>query len=371
MTVGIVNPEYNTRRNILNRCFPVEYIRVRSFNSLFRKFNIRIGPGAAFWGGVHRKPFNRIDLYHFWNVICVTPSRKTPYITSFEDVVPRYFNSQRAFNEGIRSLCSRQCRKLIAFSECAKMHQIKFNAQNNLSDLDKKVTVLLPPQDVLATSDDVKERDLDGCIRFGFIGKAFFRKGGMAICKALARVRKEYPIELFVIGDIEYFDYAGNPTVDDCAAAYKFFEQHKEWAHYFKVLPNASVLELMKSCHVGLLPTRDDTFGYSLLEMQACGLPCITTDIWSLPEVNNSECGWVIHLEKNDLRQADYFSNDAIRVLDGIIEEGIYQACMDALSDREKIRQKGLKSLERIHRFHSPAAYSDALGKIYQEALGQ
>ena len=371
MTIGFSNPEYNTRRNIINRCYSADYVRVRSFSSLFRKLHIHIGPGAGFWGGVCNNPFKKVDLYHFWNQICITPVRRTPYITSFEDVVPRYFLSRWAFNEGIRSLRSRQCRKLIAFSECAKMHQMKFDAKNDLRDLDRKITVLLPPQEILSSVDEVENRNLDGCIRFGFIGKAFFRKGGMAICNALARIRKEYPIELFMIGDIEYFDYAANPLVDDCSLAYEFFDRNKEWAHYFKVLPNAKALELMKSCHIGLLPTRDDTFGYSLLEMQACGLPCITTDIWSLPEVNNDACGWMIHLEKNELRQADYFSNDALRVLDKKIEEGIYQACVDALSNKEQLRQKSRNSLERIRTCHSSETYSNSLWAIYQEALDQ
>jgi glycosyltransferase involved in cell wall biosynthesis len=42
---------------------------------------------------------------------------------------------------------------------------------------------------------------------------------------------------------------------------------------------NQQVLELMSTCHLNLLPTLHDTYGFSVLEGFANGLPAITTDI--------------------------------------------------------------------------------------------
>ena len=50
----------------------------------------------------------------------------------------------------------------------------------------------------------------------------------------------------------------------------------------------------MSSCDVGLLPTWAESYGYSVLEMQACGLPVVTTNIRALPETN--VCGWKVKL---------------------------------------------------------------------------
>ncbi|MFW2788163.1 glycosyltransferase, partial [Acinetobacter baumannii] len=51
--------------------------------------------------------------------------------------------------------------------------------------------------------------------------------------------------------------------------------------------------------HIGLLPTWADTFGYSVLEFQACGCPVISTDVRALSEINNNDIGWLINVDKN------------------------------------------------------------------------
>lgn len=59
----------------------------------------------------------------------------------------------------------------------------------------------------------------------------------------------------------------------------------------------------MKNSHVGLLQTWSDTYGYSVLEFQACACSVITTDLRALPEINNNEVGWLIELPKNIFKE--------------------------------------------------------------------
>ncbi|WP_125140102.1 glycosyltransferase family 4 protein [Clostridium transplantifaecale] len=55
-----------------------------------------------------------------------------------------------------------------------------------------------------------------------------------------------------------------------------------------------------------LLPTFADTYGYSLLEMQACGLPVVSTNVRAMPEINDNECGWIAKLPVNEYGEALY-----------------------------------------------------------------
>ena len=47
---------------------------------------------------------------------------------------------------------------------------------------------------------------------------------------------------------------------------------------------NQQVLTLMGTCHLSLLATLHDTYGFSVLEGFAHGVPAVTTDVCALPE---------------------------------------------------------------------------------------
>ena len=78
-----------------------------------------------------------------------------------------------------------------------------------------------------------------------------------------------------------------------------------KWIKYYARLNNADILNLIRECHIGLLPTLGDTFGFSVLEMQSMGCPVITTNRMALPEINDGEKGWVINTKKIELRHGD------------------------------------------------------------------
>ncbi len=108
LTIGYVNPEYGSQRNIIGKCSEWEYVRVRSFASLGHKVLCRIGlaekgrPPYFFIGGVP-EGMSHIDPLHSWNSVCLPPSRR-PYVTSFETTVPRAFRNGRLIALGVKSL---------------------------------------------------------------------------------------------------------------------------------------------------------------------------------------------------------------------------------------------------------------------------
>lgn len=379
MNIGYINPEYGTRRNVLS-CWQsdVFYYRIRPWMSFLNKAFPRSDfvrkfsrmTAAAYNGGVLFN-FRKIDLLHMWNRVPVFPST-LPFVVSFEDTVPRNFGVRDLyFEKCINRLLSDKCRRLIAFSECAKLHQQNFNIKHEITEIDSKINVLLPPQDLLITEDEIYAKFKKVIpLKLVFVGKAFFRKGGYAVVRALTRLKQKVPLKLTIIGNVDYFDYAASKNVDDSNKAKQLIEDNKDWIDYYPVMPNCNVLKLLKEAHVGLLPTRDDTFGYSVLEMQAAGMPCITTDVWSLPEVNNDSCGFIIPLKKNNLRQANYFTDDGIENLENTIEISLMRIFEYIFDNLHVLNEKALLSRKNILKNHSPEKFSDRLYQIYKESIG-
>jgi glycosyltransferase involved in cell wall biosynthesis len=109
---------------------------------------------------------------------------------------------------------------------------------------------------------------------------------------------------------------------------------------------------------VGLLTTWADSYGYSCLEFQACGCPVISTDVRSLPEINNDKCGWVIPVAKNKTwldakldteKDRLDFSNHLSKKL---IE--IFETILTRPDGRAAIYEKGLNAIDRINKKHNP-----------------
>ena len=164
MTIGYINPAYPTLRNIINKCPGTKYVRVRSFGSMMAKVTERLGIASvsaiaqmtkrcAFSGGVPMS-FAHIDLMHFFNNIALSPCRKK-FVTTFETTLPRFFKPGSMMQRGFDSLLSNRCRRLIALSEHARLRQMAFNAEYGVEEINKKISVLLPPQEVLARESDI------------------------------------------------------------------------------------------------------------------------------------------------------------------------------------------------------------------------
>ncbi|MCK9247202.1 MAG: glycosyltransferase, partial [Anaerolineaceae bacterium] len=136
-------------------------------------------------------------------------------------------------------------------------------------------------------------------------------------------------------------------------------------------LPHDKVLELMKNCDVGLLPTYADSYGFSVLEEQACGLPVISTDVRALPEINNTSVGWIIRVPKNELGEALYSTPEERERLSQQIQSGMEAIISSIVADPSVIYTKAAAAIERVRDNHDPQVYAQKLREIYQEALAE
>lgn len=393
MKVGYKDENYPSKRNILNVVPEIRYVKVNDVNRL-----IRSASKAA--SRVLRRnvldtidlqfrfadfDMNRVDLLHLFNAISYGT---TPWITTFETIVPRFTSTQSRhlgplcdfsplahdakILRAMEALSGPACRQIIALSECNLRMQLDLTRHFPAyrSEIERKLICLHPPQRTIVDDFVQKQLSLDGEIRFMFVGKAFFRKGGREILESFKEARREYGynLKLIIVSSLGIDDYATKETQEDVARARQFIGESSGWVEYWERLENEQVLELMTKAHIGLLPTHADTYGFSVLEFQAAGCPVISTNVRALPEINSAETGWVIDVPKNRLGEGIYTTAEDRAKMSSAIKSGLACAIAEIMNDRQAIPRKGNASIRQIRDNHSPEEFARRLGAIYRDA---
>lgn len=320
-----------------------------------------------------------IDIIHTLNL---TISTNKPWIVSTEYDFPLYYPEMKE-NEIIKYsttlkkyILADNCKKILPFSECAKEECIdtakKYLNSNELKKFKSKIQVVYPPQDLIITNDEIEKKfrilKEQKNINFVFVGRQFFRKGGYIALKSLEKIRQKYKkINFIIISSLASDGKAYNES-------YSKVEKeilNKKWIKWYKNLPNDKVLSILKKCHIGLLPTFGDTFGFSVLEMQACGCPVITSNNYALPEINNDNIGWICDINECiqkygnnyfDVKTSKSTTDLMINKLTKIIQEIIN-------TPKSNIESKAIRAFNNVKVKNSPVKYSEILNNIYIDAL--
>jgi glycosyltransferase involved in cell wall biosynthesis len=383
---------YTNLRTIVNKLPDVAYVPVRDLYGFLRGAALRVNrvvgkpliPTFNLNNQFEDFDLNKVDLLHFSNGISYG---KIPWISSFETILPRFENlvtrhqgSQaqplvldNLSKRGLEALCGSACKQIIAWSRCAA--NIQKNLLNNLPPIYtqpilEKMVVLAPPQEVIRALPQERQYSTANPIRFLMVGAAFFRKGGRETFEVFEKLAAEgLPIHLILVSSLRLEPYAAQETEADVAWAKGIIASQPAWLEYYEDLPNAQVLALADSADVGLLPTWADTYGLSVIEMQAGACPVITTDIRAIPEMNDPRVGWMINVPKNALGEALYTTPEKRENLHAAILGGLEQTIREIVANPAVIAIKGEAAAEKIKLEHSPENYAEALRQIYQKAL--
>lgn len=378
LTVGYWDQTYAEKRLIVNdenrSC--VKYIPVaREQADLF----LKLYPARTFekWDGLsdRRKFFYhpfinpKCDLLHSFNGVCRT---KIPWFSSYETILPRILNlnlNRTAGKYWLRKnamlMAKENCKGLFPISQSAyeiEKAYIKHNAAEYYEAIMKKTRVIHPPQKELVSEEDIilKNRKVQDEIKFIFVGTGFFFKGGKEMVEALAKLRKEQNFHLTIISDfLEVPQQEPQYTKEDYRQCRRLIHENQDWITVYNKLTNRQVLRICRQCHVGLLPSYGDTYGYVCLEFQACGIPVVTSDIRAFPEINNDDCGYMFHIDRNmsGKEKQENNRNELTRLFEEILEHPF------------EIERKGRNSLERIRKYHSPKEYGEFMYQQYKKAL--
>lgn len=305
------------------------------------------------------------DIFHLFNGISFG---KKPWISTFETIIPRFpVNYNQQIKKGIKALANSNCKQIIALSENAKKNQLKFLEDNFLEykkEIEKKIKIIHPSQKKIIS--DYSDKKLNKEITFTIVGADFFRKGGKEIVEVFDSLLSEkYEVKLNIVSSMNFGDYASQTNEEDLNRAVKTIDKYPDSISHYSYLDNKQVLDLLKSTHVAMLPSYADTYGYFVLEAQACGCPVITTDIRAFPEINNHEVGYIIPVPKNELGYG-IISNKEERVLfSSILKEKLNAIINHIYNNPKETATKGKACLNRISEYHNPADVSEVMNQIY------
>ena len=361
-TVGVYSDSYPDKRMILNKVPESQYIQIQNKReSLCRvlRFTGRFFPAIRktelYAQGVHFTldvpPYPEIDVIHTFNRVCLHDRNR--WMATFEKTFPEYFSEETRINLRLMKrqfplILSDQCTAILPMSEWAYRYELwllsQFAKPEEIDRIKNKMTVLYPPQEILITEEEIRNKFSDTSkLRFLYVGGQVKRKGGAEVLKAFARLRERYDVfSLVFIGKTN--DSYGNFSLDnDEKKEIQDIIAHADWLEYHEKLSNEEVLRFAKQAHVGLLPTMGDTFGFSVLEMQACGCPMVTTDRQALPEINNDQCGWLINTKDIQLSHGDdfaHYTRKEVEMLSGTIVEQLMEHMSRIIENRELLYSK-------------------------------
>ena len=380
MKIGVALKSYPIIRNVFEKIPEADYVVLRKNNNLFHGLSTlsklilrkpREHEGKYFF---YQGP--KIEILHLYNDINYSSQK---WVSTFETLVPRFLETKNdqqkteplhqrnsKTEKALKIISKKNCLGIIAISKASAdiQRELLKHYPHYQASIEKKLHIIHPPQPVIANEKIYpKNGDL---LNFIFVGNQFHLKGGWEMYEVLKNMRKIYDFRLTVISSFKTDHYVTKVTQKEAEEAHNTLKS-ENWIDIYNNIPNNEVLELIKRSHIGLLPTWSDTYGFSVLEMQAAGVPVITTDIRALPEINNTECGWMIQLPKNRLRQALYFSEEQKDNLKTRLKLQLEKILIDIFEDFGKIEEKGKKSLARIKSHHDPERFAEKLRAIYQQ----
>lgn len=382
-----INNRYPEKRCVIDKCTGYQYINMDQDGIISRVFDKIIQSiGHKYSRAKGEKTLSvytytrRNGVIHTFNS-CI--KSQMPWICTFESVVPRTNCTRKRDWDKIdhltckaaKLLAKDNCLQCLALSEAAYKLQKDFLSslkgrvsEGDIEKIKSKTTVLHPPQEVLITQAEiVKKFSSANKKEFIFVGHDFFRKGGKEIVDTLKKLENEYNFHLTIISKMEYDDYASMATKEERDEYLEFFEDC-DWITYYEEMDNEQVIQLCKNMHIGLLPTFADTYGYSVLEMQACGCTMVTTDIRALPEINNSQCGYICHLPHDEFGEAYYYSAEQRKEMKQNLKRELEVTFKEILAAQmSQLCEKAINSVKRIEKMHNPKLYGEYIKKYIEQ----
>lgn len=370
IVVGINSTGYNERRNIivpkpdnveikkmldLMKVLDFAYFKIFKKNHLFLH-NVYCDLGLK-----------KADIFHFYNAVS---TGKRPWFVTYENDVPRHNPDSRYL---LKKLVGSSCKQIISMTKNA--YNIESHYLDRHPDLKEKILnkiiILPPPQELYV---DKKKEIQNQKIHFTFVGGTFFHKGGKELLFAFIKLLNEFKnVHLNIVSAFAFTKwYDTEYTLKDVHEMKTLISQFPDSISHFESLPNDAIIELFKNSHVGLLPSYGETYGYAVLEAQACGCPVITTNAWAFSEFNSNESGWLLDLptitERGGLK-FDVSDLEKKKKFSAILEQRLFETMVEICTNTDIIQKKSAVAIQNIREKHSVENHRATLSKFYQDAL--
>jgi glycosyltransferase involved in cell wall biosynthesis len=348
--IGTKYSTYAEKRNIALPFKDYEVKRVIDLYVLLSAAHLRLkGKPKTQWINLH-DDFNLNDCigFHFWNA---TSFSKKPWITTLE--LP--------FNESLRleHLARSQCKQVFCLSSWVMDCQKNFLQKSpHRDDILPKLKLLHPSQNSNITESDLISKNFTETLKFIFVGRDFFRKGGYECVKAFSRIIElGLDAELTIVSQLTTNDYPVPAPQENLEHALKLIENSQGKIKVSPEISQQEVFNLIANSHIGLLPTYNDSYGYSVLEFFSYGCPVITTNVLALPEINHSDRGWIIEMplveNEDGIKLIDRNSPEKNAKMSNLLTELLVSLIQSILEDRSQLNPKSVAALRYIEQNHN------------------
>jgi glycosyltransferase involved in cell wall biosynthesis len=290
-----------------------------------------------------------VDVVHLFNKVSV--GRK-PWGVTFESFLPRFVRvpgADAAMRLTRPLLLSHRCKFIIAMSEFAREYFLASLSSDQRRSLAPKLHQVYPYQDAPSV-EPISFAGENSTLRMCFVGAEFFRKGGEALLEFVEAYGDEADVHLTIISEARGADYATSHLSVEHVKSVRSRLSSNSRIDWQQRIPNEDILEVMRSSHLGVLPTLADTFGYSLLEAMSRGLPIVGTNIQAGSEIVSPEVGWMIELETDP---GGYWKDldrgmESYRAALDILVAGLTRAVDEIRRRPEVVHEKSVRALRRI-----------------------
>lgn len=383
MRIGHIWDGYPEKRMIIGKVDEFRYIKLSQYYDMkilglkiLEKLTKKAKNSLTFFDDIvfNYNPIwmKRIDIFHSFNRVYYG---KKNWVVTFENTIPAFRDNEQDYRlyskTKIKYLLDDKCNNILPMSNWAYKQSVslwkEIATQDEVNRLIAKTKIMQPPQEILISHDELihKFDDVNKEIRFIFTGRDFWRKGGEITISSLNEIRKKYNIKLTVISKLGTAEQAYSPKSNKDMI--KYFNLNTDWITYYSELPNDKVIKIFKNSHIGLLPTWFDTYGFSVLEMQASGCPVITTNINALSEINNNDRGWLIDTQSIiDSIGNDYYNIDICNHIKSYMIDKLDNCIENILINRSEIKKKAICSYKYILEEHSSQDYAKKMKFIYE-----
>jgi glycosyltransferase involved in cell wall biosynthesis len=323
-------------------------------------------------------PTRTYEMAHFINQIPLHLGK--PWMITFESVLPRMFPAKEPLRGYLRDqLRHPLCLGIVAMSAWAMANFERLNAGwPGLPEVLGKSLVLGPALALQTTSPRTLKRGQT--MQVIFVGNNFCRKGGIvALRLATKALAQSLPLHIHLVS-----------TKMICSGSHTDHPDHARYVEDLKALAlpnvtfhgaknNQQVQELMRHCHLGFLATLHDTYGFSVLEGFAHGLPAITSDVCALPEFVFASGplanGYLLRLPKDRrgcwLHEGDAGSPEYWEMLDQAFTSMAQQAFMflDAMARApSRLEELSYQAIAAVEQRHNQGRLARSLDAIYGKA---
>jgi glycosyltransferase involved in cell wall biosynthesis len=302
------------------------------------------------------------DLVHSAQSILDT---NLPYVMDFEHAAVLSGYNQSAFErEGFRNALKRRLldgklKKLLPWSNAAKRSLTNFVKSH---ELEQKIETVYP---VITPPAKLEKTEHEG-VNFIFVGGIFYEKGGYDAMLAFDKISEKYDSTLTMVTPIpkEVKErFSKNPKI-----------------RMLGPQPYAKVKQLYSQSDVFVMPTHYDTFGFVIPEALSYGLPVLTDNSFSRPElVEHGKTGLVVDAYYSSFREDGAYIYQSVEELKKRREDCKYPtesyinelaSSMERFIGEDSLRREMSRNAreETVSGKFSPKAWKEKMGRIYEEA---